>query len=123
MTPASGNSGGPTQNQVKVRSQVVIDTLAALGYSFRFNELTQTIEVNGRPIDDVTEAEIRTAMRDMDFKGMDAITDVYTTHAAQKSYHPIRDYFDSLQWDGRGHIAQLATHFTDCGPIGADGST
>lgn len=112
--------GAPQQNKIKVRSQVIIDTLNALGYSFRFNELTHVLEVNGSPISDAIAAAIRTSMRDMDFKGMDAIEDAYVSHAQQNAYHPIRDYFDSLRWDGRCHIAQLATFFQDSGPVNGE---
>lgn len=108
------------KNQVKVRSQVIVDTLNACGYSFRFNELTQTLEVNGSPINDATAAAIRTVMRDMDFKGMEAIEDAYISHAQKKSYHPIRDYFDTLHWDNRCHISQLSTFFQDSGPVNGE---
>lgn len=122
MPNTSGHtSGNATQNKVRIRSQVIIDTLAALGYSFRFNELTQAVEVNGQPISDGVSAKIRNDMRDMDFKGMPAIEDAYLAHAVVNSYHPIRDYFDSLQWNGLGHIEQLASHFTDSGPKDVDG--
>jgi predicted P-loop ATPase len=100
-----------------------IEVLSSMGYSFRFNELTQAVEVNGTPINDVTAATIRTAMRDAGYKGMTAIEDAYIAHAVSNSYHPIRDYFDSLQWDGGDHIARLAQHFTDSRPVFADGRT
>lgn len=116
-------NGNTTQNKVKVRSQVIIDTLAALGYSFRLNELTQNVEVNGQPLSDFIAAKIRNDMRDMDFKGMDAIEDAYLAEAAKNSFHPIRDYFDSLTWDGLCHIAQLASYFADSGPVSPDGLT
>lgn len=119
----ANKSGNVTKNKVRIRSQVIIDTLAALGYSFRFNELTQTVEVNGIPISDSLAAKIRNDMRDMDYKGMSAVEDAYLAQSILNSYHPIKDYFDSLKWDGLGYIEQLATHFTDSGPISADGKT
>jgi len=121
MTPAQSASGNATQHKVKIRSQVIIDTLNALGYSFRFNELTQAVEVNGTAITDGVAAKIRNDMRDMDFKGMGAVEDAYLAHAVERSYHPIRDYFNSLKWNGLGHIEQLATCFTDSGPVDAAG--
>lgn len=98
-----------------------IEVLSGKGYSFRFNELTQIVEVNGTPITDATASAIRTSMRDAGYRGMPAIEDAYIAHAVNNSYHPIRDYFDGLQWDGGDHIARLAQHFTDSGPIFADG--
>lgn len=35
-----------------------IDTLKNLGYTFRLNECDDTVEVNGKRIDDVTRAAI-----------------------------------------------------------------
>lgn len=111
------------QSKQEPTSAEFIEVLSSKGYTFRFNELTQAVEVNGIPITDTTAAVIRCAMRDAGYRGMKALEDAYTAHAAHNSYHPIRDYFDSLQWDGLGHIAQLAQHFTDSGPVSSDGLT
>lgn len=87
--------------------------LAGLGYSFRYNDVTDRIEVNGDPLSDVLEAKIRAEMRDRRHKQMKAVEDAYTAAAWGNRYHPIRDYLTSLTWDGGGHIAALAQYFTD----------
>lgn len=92
------------------RSQVILEALTQLGYAFRLNLCTNNIEINGRARDDVIAARIRTEMRDLDFKGMGAIEDAYTTEALRNAYHPIRDYLDRLEWDGEPHFEQLTTH-------------
>lgn len=51
-------------------------------------------------------------MRDKGFRGMEAVKDAYTMDAYHNRYHPIRDFLDSLTWDGADHIARLAEHFT-----------
>jgi putative DNA primase/helicase len=84
-----------------------------LGYRFRFNEVTDRIEVNGEPITDVLQAQIRAQMRDKRHKSMSAIEDAYTAEAWRNRYHPVRDYFAGLQWDGQPNIDKLASHFTD----------
>ena len=33
--------------------------------------------------------------------------------AKRNKFHPVRDYLDSLAWDGQPHIARLAEHFVD----------
>ena len=87
--------------------------LTSLGYSFRYNEVTDRIEVNGEPITDVLQARIRAQMRDMRHKQMTAVEDAYTAAAWAGRYHPVRDYLSGLTWDGGGHIAALAAYFTD----------
>lgn len=87
--------------------------LTSLGYTFRYNEVTDRIEVNGEPINDMLEAEIRTKMRDLRHKRMAEVEDAYTAHAATNCYHPVKKYFAGLTWDGGDHIAKLASYFTD----------
>ncbi len=112
---------GAASNQlVSVR---VSEALDDLGYSFRYNQVAQRIEVNGARLDDRTAAEIRVHMRDRGFKNRHAIEDQITVIAHRNGYHPIKDHFDSLRWDGQNHIARLAACFKcDDAPVqGADG--
>jgi predicted P-loop ATPase len=94
-------------------AQTYIDDLLALGYTFKYNEATDSLEVNGRQITDVLQAEIRARMRDKRHKQMTAIEDAYTAHAWANRFHPIRDYLNGLTWSGEPAIANLAAHFTD----------
>ena len=94
-------------------SQDYLRDLRSLGYSFRYNEVTDRIEVNGQPITDAMAAKIRTQMRDLNNKRMSEVEDAYTAHAFDNCYHPVRDYIRGLQWDGGAHIDKLAGHFTD----------
>ncbi len=119
MTP----SNQATQNKVRLRSAIIIDALSALNYSFRYNELTNTIEVNGEPITDAIEATIRRDMRDLNVAGIAAIQDAYIAHASENTYHPIKDCFNSFKWDGFGHIKHLTSYITDTGPIDDEGNT
>jgi hypothetical protein len=107
------------------RSRTILDALEKLGYTFRLNLSTDTVEVNGLQLDDPMQARIRTEMRDLDFRGMKAIEDAYTTEALRNAYHPIRDYLDSLVWDGGLHFEALTTYLecTDDPVIYPDGTT
>lgn len=89
------------------------DLTGKLGYRFAFNEVTDRVEVNGEPMTDVMQAKMRAEMRDLRHKQMTAVEDAYMAHAWANRYHPIRDYFQDLTWDGGEHIAKLATFFTD----------
>ena len=95
------------------KSGAYITALAEAGYSFRFNELVQDIEVNGAPLTDNLAAEIRCKMRDFTFSDMRALEDAYTAHALKNAYHPIKEYLNGLKWDGRAHIEQLGTFLVD----------
>lgn len=92
-------------------STLILDRLATMGYTFRLNLCSDTIEVNERPIDDIIAAEIRVMLRDIGLaKKIPAAEDAYIAEAKRHSYHPVRDYLDALAWDGKDHI----TAFTRC---------
>src|SRR5262245_12580363 len=90
-------------------SQRYIAGLTKLGYAFRLNLCNNDVEVNGVPLDDIIEAEIKTQARDHDIaKNMSALQDAYFVEAKRNAYHPIRDYLDHLAWDGQDLISTLA---------------
>ena len=93
-----------------------IETLAELGYTFKWNEGDDTIEVNGAPIDNGLAAEIRARMRDLGFSRIQALEDAYTAYAYHNRYHPVRAYLTGLQWDGQNHVAKLSRYFKDVHP-------
>ena len=105
------------------KSAAYITALGDLGYSFRLNELTQEIEVNGAPITDHVAAEIRVKMRDLTYTSTKAFEDAYIAHALRNSYHPIKSYLNSLKWDGLGHIEQLGACLADNHAPFANGDT
>lgn len=89
-------------------SAIIIERLRALGYEFRLNSCADTIEVNGRPITDILQAEIRMKLRDIGLaKKIAAAEDAYLAEAKKNAYHPVRDYLDALKWDGTERIALL----------------
>lgn len=92
----------------RTQSQVIIDHLKTLGYTFRLNICTDAVECNGQPLTDALLARIRTRLRDDGRKQFGAVEDAYMAHAADNAYHPVRDYLTGLTWDGRPRIAELA---------------
>ena len=112
-TPTSAAAKQKTERKPPTKSAAYVTALADAGYSFRLNELTQYIEVNGAPLTDNLAAEIRSVMRDFTFTDMRALEDAYTRHAMRNAYHPLKEFLSGLQWDGRGHIEQLGTFLVD----------
>lgn len=94
----------------QAESVTIMQRLETLGYKFRLNLCTDSIEVNGAKISDVMAAEIRTALRDVGMaKRIPAAEDAYVSYAKREAYHPIHDYLNSLVWDGHDHIGQLTS--------------
>lgn len=90
-------------------SQLLMQRLETLGFTFRLNRCADTVEVNGHALDDIVQAEIRTALRDNNLtKKIPYAEDAYVAHAKKNAYHPVQDYLDALKWDGNDHITALA---------------
>ena len=96
-----------------VKTREYIHVLEAMGYQFRMNACNDELEVNGEPISDPQRAEIRARLRDAGYLFVHVAEDAYTAHGWKKRYHPIKEYFDTLQYDGGDHIAKLAGYFQD----------
>ena len=112
----SGEDQGGKKRQRKWESQKALKKLHQLGYEFRWNELDDSLEVNGVRIDNGLAAQIRTQMRDRGYKRLQPVEDAYVAHAYEHRYHPIKQYLTSLQWDGHNHIAALCRYIDDKHP-------
>jgi predicted P-loop ATPase len=85
--------------------------LRYLGYQIRLNQLDNTLEVNGQRMDDITEANMRAQMYDLGFRGLGRIADAILVEAGENTYHPIREYMDTLVWDGVDWIDLLTSEY------------
>jgi hypothetical protein len=103
----SAETSSREQTAENVPSAAIIK-LRSLGYSFALNDVSEVVEVNGLPLDDVVAAEMRVRMRRAAFNNMNALADEIIFEAAQHRYHPIKTYLTSLNWDGTDYIGQLA---------------
>ena len=92
-------------------SALIMQRLNLLGWTFRLNLCTDSIEVNGAKLSDVIAAEIRMALRDIGLgKKLAAAEDAYMAYAKKASYHPIHEYLNSLKWDGDDRISALCDY-------------
>lgn len=91
----------------------LLEILHNLGYSFRFNLCTHSVEVNGERITDPVVYEIRERLRAHNVWEVNIAEESYAAEAWRNQYHPIRDYFLSLKFQGGDPIGKVAEHFTD----------
>lgn len=110
---AHPGTAAPAKKHKHTKTAEYIHALTQMGYTFRLNELMDTVEVSGHPINDPLAAEIRCRLRDMGLIYVNVAEDAYLAYSRRNTFHPIRDYLNSLAWDGMPHISALAAHVTD----------
>lgn len=98
-------------NIISPKTQDFLKAFKYLDYGFRMNCLDDTIEVNEAPINDGIAAKIRNAMKDIGLTSPARILDVWTEAAYDNQYHPIKDFLNSLKWDGQDHIQSFTQNY------------
>lgn len=99
-------------------SERLIELLNSWGYSFSMNWCSDEVLVNGKPLTDLVEAEIRTRLRDNGMWGViSTAMDAYRVDAAKHGFHPVKDFLNSLTWDGAHYIEHLAACFYHSMPV------
>lgn len=107
-----------TKQKRKVKTKEYFAQFKKLDYEFALNLVDDTIYIrrNGKQ-EILSDIEFSVIYRAIVDSGMPAReNDVrHSIHTAAKNnaFHPVRDYLDSLSWDGQPHISRLADHFTD----------
>lgn len=102
------------RKESSLKRQDYISALHSLGYTFQLNECTDRVEVNGQPITDVVEAQIKSDIRNLGLRQVNVCRDHYIAHAnKQGKYHPVKRYLERLDWDGKPHIEKLSSYFRD----------
>ena len=97
-------------------SKKIADDLASWGYDLWLNDMDDSVWNGSRQMDDAQRAQLRVRARDEGYakhKLMGALDDAILAIAADRRKHPIREYLATLQWDGKDHVAALASYITD----------
>lgn len=102
--------------QILPTTQDFVKALDDCGYDIRFNLCKQRIEANGELMNDNLLAEINLAMMDKGFLKRAVVYDAILYTATLHSYHPIQDYLNSLEWNGKQNIEKLAGYFRPAKP-------
>lgn len=112
-------------------SQRIARDLDTWGYRLWMNDMDDTVMVNDQPLSDAVEAEILLRARDAGYgrktgnaPSLAALKDAILAISHRNRRHPVREYFDSLAWDGADHIGHLAGYVQDKNDlvVYADGS-
>ncbi len=98
-----------------------LKSFKAGGIQFRLNDMSDMIECSGtldlipdtpQPLTDIYESIILNWLRDVGFVGKDRMLDAISHSAAMNRYHPIKEYFNGLEWDGVDRFELLMSHIT-----------
>jgi putative DNA primase/helicase len=92
-----------------------IKAYLASGVDFMLNTMSDRLEIrNGdrgdRALSDIDESVLLARLLDYGMRNEGHMRKAIHTRAAQNKYHPIRQYLDSLEWDGMGHFDGLMRH-------------
>ena len=87
--------------------------LEGMGYTFSVNTMNDMLYANGSRLGDLLMSKIMTGLRQYDYKAKDVAMDTIATMALENQFHPIKDYLESLTWDGEDHIALASIYFQD----------
>ena len=84
-----------------------------LDLELRFNERTNTVEIDGEPIRDIKITKIVESISEKFGIGFTsgAVQDAINALASDCSYDPIKTYFNKLKWDGKVRLENIAKVF------------
>lgn len=90
---------GPKRNMTNTVAHV--RGLNKLGKTLRFNDMTQQIEWNGRPLEDHDLVDIQIIVEEAQYQPVDRDLRAAVARVARENrYNPVVDYLNELKWDG-----------------------
>ena len=101
------------KNKARLPSAQYIEIMQEIGYDFSMCAMDDRVYVSGTPITDSIAEVIKTEMRDRGHVCTNIIESAWTAHAFQNQFHPVKDYLDSLEWNGEENIAALCMKVED----------
>jgi predicted P-loop ATPase len=104
---------GAKERRKEPQGAEYVEFAAAHNYRFRLCELDDSLWVNNERMTDPLDAEIKTLLRDNGYPKVNVAADAFLAHARKESFHPVIDFLQSLKWDGKDHIAEMAGYVTD----------
>ena len=93
--------------------QDYVGGMNALGFSFRLNELDDQIEVNGKMLTDGDEKEIYGKLHEINLPNNVLADQSMTISARENRFHPVKNYLEALEWNGKDNIQELCCYLQD----------
>jgi hypothetical protein len=81
--------------------------LAALNFTFTLNTMSNDVHVNGARQEDVIRAVLFTELAQRRYVNRAIAENAWIAEASKHAFHPVRDYLNSLTWDGEPNIGLL----------------
>jgi len=106
-------------NASQAKTEIIRKILADNGFEFYRNLCTDVIHIKTpsleglQEFDDYSMAHVNQIAIDTEVGTRKDFEDVVRIVASQNAYHPLKDYFESLEWDGQDHIGKLAGYVKD----------
>lgn len=116
--PAAGGGDAETaagDDGMKISARIDRD-LRKWGYDLWLNDMDESVWNGDERMNDADRAVLRMTARDADYakdRLLSALDDAIVALATRRRRHPVRDYLNALQWDGKDHIARLSSYFDD----------
>lgn len=93
--------GSKGEKKTLFNLMLYLRNLPGLGSAIRYNELSGVVEWKGEPLRDADYVDIQMLVEQAGFPpNKTDIPSAVARLAFDHSYHPIRDYLNSLKWDG-----------------------
>jgi hypothetical protein len=97
---------GKKFNVYAPKTRDYLTAIEASGIILRLNDMSDRIELAaGRPISDFDEAEIMGRLKDYGMPNAERMREAIKIMANRNRYHPVKEYMESLKWDGRDHFS------------------
>ena len=102
--------GYPTQNAGNYKALLLNKDVVP--HTFKWNEFSECIEIDGRLLKDNDITLLSNLFSNVaGFESDKKLRNVITEAALDNSYHPVKQYLESLEWDGVPRIETMFTTF------------
>lgn len=102
--------GYPTQNAGNYKALLLNKDVVP--HTFKWNEFSECIEIDGRLLKDNDITLLSNLFSNVaGFESDKKLRNVITEAALDNSYHPVKQYLESLEWDGVPRVETMFTTF------------
>lgn len=102
--------GYPTQNAGNYKALLLNKDVVP--HTFKWNEFSESIEIDGRLLKDNDITLLSNLFSNVaGFESDKKLRNVITEAALDNSYHPVKQYLESIEWDGVPRVETMFTTF------------